>query len=131
TATSQIAADFGQLAPPLAVLPPGPLMDELEQLSRDLLIAASQLERDHAGMSWAIDRVVAKQKPSSAKGTVKDSHILGHALRLSAMLEAAAYPNWRVLVSSNRADFAAPNATVFHPDIVPHSVPAGLRYAVS
>jgi hypothetical protein len=94
-------------------------------------MAADTLDRDHAGMSWAIDRVVAKQKPSSAKGTVKDCHILGHALRLSTLLAAAGYPNSRVLVSSNRSDFADANATVFHPDIAPPAAAAGLRYAVS
>ena len=82
-------------------------------------------------MSWAIDRVAAKQKPSSAKGTVKDRHILGHSLRLSTLLAATGYPNSRLMVSSNRSDFAAPNATVFHPDIVPHAAAAGLRYAIS
>jgi hypothetical protein len=103
------------------------LIAELEQLSHDLLTAAEVLDRDHDGMSWAIDRVAAKRKPSSAKGPVKDCHILGHALRLSSLLSAAGYPNSRLLVSSNRSDFAAPNATVFHPDIVPDAGPAGLR----
>jgi hypothetical protein len=131
TATWQIAADLGQPVPPLPVLPPGNLLDELEQLSSDLLTAAETLDRDHDAMSWAIDRVADKKKPSSAKGPVKDCHILGHAIRLSAQLESIGYPNWRVLVSSNRADFAAPNATVFHPHIVPEAGPAGLRYAVS
>ena len=131
TATWQIAADLGQPAPPLPVLPPGTLIDELEQLSHDLLMAADTLDRDYAGMSWAIDRVAAKQKPSSAKGTVKDCHILGHALRLSTLLAAAGYPNSRLLVSSNRSDFAAPNATVFHPDIFHDAAAAGLRYAIS
>jgi hypothetical protein len=131
TATWQIAADLGQPAPALPVLPPGNLIDELEQLSRDLLTKAVTLDRDHDGMSWSIDRVAAKQKPSSTKGTVKDSHILGHALRLSAMLAAAGYPKSRVLVSANRSDFAAPNATMFHAEILPDAVAAGLRYAVS
>jgi hypothetical protein len=130
-ATWQIAADLGQPAPPLPVQSPGNLIDELEQLSRDLLMAADTLDRDHAGMSWAIDRVAAKRKPSSAKGTVKDGHILGHALRLSALLESAGYPNSRVLVSSNRSDFADQFATGFHLDIVPHAVAVGLRYAAS
>ena len=130
-ATLQIAADLGQLAPPLPVLPPGSLLGELEQLSRDLLTAAETLDRDHAGMSWAIDRVAAKRKPSSAKGTVKDGHILGHALRLSTLLAAAGYAHSRVLVSSNRSDFGAPNATAFHPDIAPDAAAAGLRYAAS
>jgi hypothetical protein len=130
-ATWQIAADLGQQAPPLPVLPPRTLIDELEKLSQDLLMAAETLDRDYAGMSWAIDRVAAKQKPSSAKGMVKDCHILGHALRLSTLLGAVGYPNWRLLVSSNRSDFAAPNATVFHPDIVPDASAAGLRYANS
>jgi hypothetical protein len=131
TATWQIAVDFGQPAPPLPVLPPGTLIDELEQLSRDLLAVADVLDRDHAGMSRAIDRVAAKQKPSSAKGTVKDCHILGHALQLSTLLTTAGYDNSRVLTSSNRSDFAAPNATVFHPDIASEAAVAELRYAVS
>jgi hypothetical protein len=131
TATWQIAADLGQPAPPLPVVLPGTLIGELEQLSRDLLAAAETLDRDHAGMSWAIDRVAARRKPSSAKGTVKDGHILGHALRLSALLAAAGYPNSRVLVSSNRSDFADPIALAFHPDIVPDAAAAGLRYALS
>ena len=131
TATWQIAADLGQPAPPLPVLPPGTLIDDLEQLSHDLLMAADTLDRDHDGMSWAIDRVAAKQKPSSPKGTVKDCHILGHALQLSTRLAAAGYPNSRVLVSSNRLDFASPNATVFRQDIAAHATAAGLRYAIS
>jgi hypothetical protein len=51
TATWQIAADLGQPAPLLPVLPPGTLIDDLEQLSRYLLTAADTLDRDHAGMS--------------------------------------------------------------------------------
>jgi hypothetical protein len=131
TATWQIAADLGQPAPSLPVIPPGALIGALEQLSRDLLTAADTLDRDHFGMSWAIDRVAAKQKPSAAKGAVKDGHILGHALQLSTLLAAAGYPHSRVLVSSNRSDFADPNASVFHPDIAPHAAAAGLRYALS
>ena len=56
---------------------------------------------------------------------------LGHALRLSTLLANAGYPSSRLMVSSNRSDFAAPNATVFHPDIVPDAAAAGLRYAIS
>jgi hypothetical protein len=102
TATWQIA-DLGQPTPPLPVLPLGTLIDELERLSHDLLMAADTLDRDHAGMSWAIDRVAAKQKSSAEKGTVKD----GQILRLSTLLATAEYPHSRVLFSSNRSDFAA------------------------
>lgn len=131
TTTWQIAADLGQPAPPLPVVPPGNLIDEREQLSHDLLTAADTLERDYDGMSWAIDCVATKRKPSSARGTVKDCHILGHALRLSSLLAGAGFPNSRLLVSSNRADFADPNAKVFHPNVIQHAAAAGLRYAVS
>ena len=121
TATWQIAADLGQPAPPLPVLPPGTLIDDLEQLSRDLLMASTVLDRDHDGMSWAIDQVAAKRKPSSAKGPVKDCHILGHALRLSTLL-GAGYPKSRILVSSNRSDFAGqtrPFSTRTSPFLLP------------
>jgi hypothetical protein len=131
TATWELAHEFGQPAPPLPALPPGALIDELEKLSKELLDSAEVIERDHHGMSAAIDRVAAKLKPSSGKGPVKDCHILCHALRLSDMLRAVGYPRWRALVSSNRSDFAAPNATVFHQDIVDDANAAGLRYAVS
>jgi hypothetical protein len=130
TATWEIAADLGHLAPPVPVLPPGALIDELEDLSRDLLNAAETLGRDLDGMSWAIDRVAAKRKPSSAKGPVKDCHILGHALQLSTRL-GPAYPKSRLLVSSNKSDFAATSATVFHEHIEQEATNAGLRYAVS
>jgi hypothetical protein len=128
-ATWQIAADLGLPAPPLPVVAPGTLVDDLESLSRSLLAAAGVLDRDLVAMSSAIDRVAAKQKPSS-KGMVKDCHILGHALQLSTLL-GAGYPHSRVLVSSNRSDFAAPSATAFHPDIATEAAAAGLRYAVS
>lgn len=130
-ATWELAHEFGLPAPPLPALPPGTLIDELEQLSKELLDAAQVVERDHHGMSLAMDRVAAKRKPSSGKGPVKDCHILCHALRLSELLKGIAYPRWRVLVSSNRSDFAAANATVFHQEIVNDANHAGLRYAVS
>ncbi len=133
TATWQIAADLGLPAPPLPVLPPGILIDELEKLSHELLTAANVLRRDHDGMSWAINRVASKKKPFSGNkgGAVKDCYILGHALRLSTLLADNGYAQWRVLVSSNRSDFAAPNAAVFHTDIATEAAAAGLRYAVS
>ena len=128
TATWQIAADLGQPAAPL----PGPSrnsIDDLEQLSRNLLAVATVLDRDYAGMSWAIDCVAAKRKPSSAKGPVKDCHILGHALCLS--LAGCRLSQLAGLVSSNRSDFAAPNANIFHPEIAHEAALAGLEYAVS
>lgn len=133
TATWELAHEFGQPAPPLPALPPATLIDELEKLSKELLDAAEVIERDRHGMSSAIDRVAAKLKPASGKsqGQVKDCHILCHALRLSELLTASGYPRWRILVSSNKSDFAAPIATVFHQDIVNDANAAGLRYAVS
>jgi hypothetical protein len=130
-ATWHLAALLGQPAPPGAPLPPGRLIDELQQLSHDLLSAAQVLDRDHGGMSWAISQVAAKRKPSSAKGTVKDCHILGHALQLSTLLQAVAFPRSRWLVSSNKTDFATPNTNFFHSDIATEAAVAGLGYAVS
>jgi hypothetical protein len=91
TATWELAHEFAQPAPPLPALPPGTLIDELEKLSRELLDAAEVIDRDHHGMSLAIDRVAAKRKPSSGKGPVKDCLILCHALRLSDLLRVGGY----------------------------------------
>ena len=73
---------------------------------------------------------MVKKKPSSAKGTVKDCHILGHALRLSGLLPAN-YPFARIFISSNQSDFANSIATNFHPNIAPDAAAAQLRYASS
>lgn len=82
--------------------------------------------------TWELAHEFAQPAPPlPALPAGKDCHILCHALRLSNQLTAAGYPRWRLLVSSNREDFAAPNATVFHQDIVTDANAAGLRYAVS
>ena len=106
TATWELAHDLGQRAPPLPALSPGTLIDELEKLSKELLDAAEVIERDHHGMSLAIDRVAAKLKPTSgkSKGHVKDSHILCHALRLSRLLTASAYLRRRIYSAASRRE---------------------------
>ena len=83
-------------------------------------------------LSQAVANLIAVPRPLLFLDTCTLLDIvLGHAIRLSTLLTAAGYPNSRVLVSSNRSDFAAPNATVFHPDINPDATNAGLQYAIS
>ncbi len=129
-ATWEIAARLNLPAPPLPVQAPPTLIDELKSLSEELLAASVQLLRDQDAMHWAIDRVVAKLKPSSGKGQFKDSHILGHALRLSTLL-GTAFGKSRYFVSSNTSDFANPNGNDFHQDIAAAAAQAGLKYAIS
>jgi len=105
------------------------LIDNLVNLSKDLLDLAVKLGRDKDGMSWAIDRVAEKRKPST-KGAVKDSYILGHAIQLCRLLSSA-YPKSRVFISSNTDDFAEPRSTRFHREIAEEAKNVGLQYAVS
>ncbi len=92
-------------------------------------MAADTLDRDY-GVSWAIDRVAASEAVV-APGTVKDCHILGHALQLQhpagGRLDILTRECWSARTDP---DFAAPTATVFHQDIG-DATAAGLRYATS
>lgn len=67
------------------------LVDDLTKLSEDMMAASTVLGRDHNAMSWAIDRVAAKKKPSDRAGKVKDCHIVGHAIAFSAQLQGSGF----------------------------------------
>jgi hypothetical protein len=119
----------------LVVCPPPPpqlqqLPAALEQRSQSLLMACRVIDRDQIAMSAAIDRVVAKRKPST-KGQVKDCHILEHALAVGRNLGGTVFAKWLLFVSSNVDDFAARPSMTIHPDLLRDFNAVGMRYAVT
>ena len=86
------------------------------------------LDRDDSCVGRAVDRVHTKTRPSHA-GMVKDSIHLEHYLELCRQLHAAGFPERRVLVSANKADFwEAKHKADIHPDLEPQLSAVGLEF---
>ena len=128
-AVSAVATSTGVAACP----PPPPQLHQLptalEQLSQRLLSACRVIDREATALSAALDRVVAKRKPST-KGQVKDCHIVEHCLAVARAL-GAAFSRYLLFVSSNLDDFATRPANTLHSALQPDFTAVGLRYAVT
>jgi hypothetical protein len=86
------------------------------------------LDRDDTCVGRALDRVQSKVRPSHA-GMVKDSIHLEHYLELCRQLHAPGFPERRVLVSANKADFwEAKHKADIHPDLEPQLTAVGLEF---
>ena len=129
-AVSAVATSTGVVACP----PPPPQLHQLpialEQLSQRLLWACRVIDREPTTLSAALDRVVAKRRPST-KGQVKDCHIVEHCLAVARSLGEVAFLHHLLFVSSNTDDFAARPSTAIHADLAGDFSAVGLRYAVT
>ena len=86
------------------------------------------LDRDDPCVGRALDRVQSKVRPSHA-GMVKDSIHLEHYLELCRQLHASGFPERRMLVSANKADFwEAKHKADIHPDLEPQLSAVGLEF---
>ena len=111
------------VSPALAGLSP-----DLEARSLALLTACRAINRDVGAANAALDRVVAKRRPSHKK-EVKDSYILEHCLAVARELGGATFQKRMLFVSSNTKDFADPGSTAVHTDLASDFATAGLGYA--
>jgi hypothetical protein len=101
------------LSPPSLLLP-----ERLRTLSKNLLDAASVLDKDGEALGRAIDRIISARKPARKGGQgAKDAAILEHAISLVDALMAVGVATPRVFVSSNTNDFAIAKGTAVHPEI--------------
>ncbi len=117
---------------PLSSLPPSysgaGLPAALAALAGTLLGRAVVLDRDDGCTARALDRVHHKARPSHV-GMVKDSIHLEHYLELCRHLHTSVFPERRVFVSSNRADFwEAKNRPDIHPDPASQVAAVGLEF---
>ena len=100
----------------------------LAALAGTVLSWAAVLDRDDTCVGRALDRVHNKARPSHG-GMVKDSIHLEHYLELCRRLHAAGFPERRVFVSANKADFwEAKNNPSIHPDLEPQLTAVGLEF---
>ncbi len=101
---------------------------DLEARSRALLTACRAINRDVGAANAALDRVVAKRRPSHKK-EVKDSYILEHCLVVARELGGTTFQKRMLFVSSNTKDFADPSSTAVHTDLASDFATAGLGFA--
>ena len=101
---------------------------DLEARSRALLTACRAINRDVGAANAALDRVVAKRRPSHKKD-VKDSYILEHCLVVARELGGTTFQKRMLFVSSNTKDFADPGSTAVHTDLASDFATAGLGFA--
>ena len=85
------------------------------------------LDRDPPCVQRALDRVLAKRRPGH-DGKIKDAIHLEHYLELSRLLHAGGFPERRVFVSGNRADFWDGPLPRIHPSIAADLAGMGLEF---
>jgi hypothetical protein len=122
---------WSHLGQPLASAPSAyaatTLVNELTALAQAVMAQACILDSDPDCVQRALDRVLAKRRPSH-DGRVKDSIHLEHYLELSRLLHAAGFPERRVFVSGNRSDFWDGPLPYIHATIAPDLAAVGLDF---
>jgi PIN domain len=93
-----------------------PLVDALTSLSESLIQSATVLDEDQNCLMRAFDRVKQKQRPSHKK-EIKDSVHLEHYQELARQLNAAAFAQPVIFVSTNGADFWPDTNTPQYPHV--------------
>lgn len=99
-------------------------------LAMDLLDRSIVLDRDRACLDRAVDRLIAKRRPSHRK-EIKDSMNLEQGLELARRLREAGSTAPCLFISSNTKDFANETRTDLHPDLRQDFKAAGLEYFTS
>ncbi len=92
---------------PPAVRPFG-LHAGFRRLADDLLAQAVVLDRDQASLNRAVERLIAKRRPSHKK-EIKDAINLEQCLELCLQLRDGGFQRPAVFVSSNKNDYAMPS----------------------
>ena len=103
------------------------LVNELTALAQAVMAQAAVLDSDPVCVQRALDRVLAKRRPSH-DGQVKDSIHLEHYLELSRLLQAGGFTERRVFVSGNRSDFWDGPLPRIHASIGPDLAVVGLEF---
>jgi hypothetical protein len=103
------------------------LINDLTALAQEVMARAVVLDSDPVCVQRALDRVLAKRRPSH-QGQIKDSIHLEHYLELSRLLHTGGFAGRRVFVSGNRSDFWNGVSPHIHPSIAPDLAAVGLEF---
>lgn len=115
------------LPTPLAVYPLA-LHAEFRRLASELLAQSLVLDRDQSCLNRAVERLIAKRRPSHKK-EIKDSMNMEQSLELCSRLRDAGFPHPVVFISSNTNDYAAaPTSSQLHNDLQAEFAAVSLEY---
>lgn len=104
------------------------IVDGLLDLAQRVVDRASVLEQDRSCVDRALERLMAKKRPSH-KGQIKDSIHLEHYLELARQLRSSGFAEPCLFVSANKSDFWAENGPPHvHPDLEGDLRDAGLVF---
>jgi hypothetical protein len=122
----QAAVPAGTALPAFTDLSASALVDDLVTLSTAVLNQAIRIDLDPALIDLAVQRVMAKRRPSH-DGHLKDSVHFEHYLELARQLRAAGIAEECVFVSKNRKDFWDDQKPSIHPDLAPEIADHAVR----
>ena len=125
------AATIGAAPPPVNPVGPFELSTHFQTFSERLLATATVLDRDLPCLLRAVERVVAKRRPSHRK-ELKDSMNLEQTLELCRQLAIGdSYEHSLCFVSSNTRDFADKDGSRIHADLKAEFDAVSLKYFTS
>lgn len=104
------------------------IVDGLLDLTRRVIDRASVLEQDRSCVDRALERLMARKRPSH-KNQIKDSIHLEHYLELARQLRLSGFTRPCLFVSANKSDFWAESGPLrAHPDLESDLQTAGLTF---
>jgi hypothetical protein len=122
----QAAVSAGTTLPAFTDLSASALVNDLVTLSTALLNQAMRIDLDPVLIDLAVQRVMAKRRPSH-DGHLKDSVHFEHYLELARQLRVAGFAEECVFVSKNRKDFWNGQQPSIHPDLAPEIADPAVR----
>jgi hypothetical protein len=123
-ASKEVGLDF---VPPVS-LAEMPLVQKLNDLAEALMSRAMILEKDGDCIERALDRLMAKRRPSHSK-ELKDSIHLEHYLELCRRLRHGHFVERCLFVSANKSDFWQDKTNPkIHPDLESELQGVGLEF---
>ncbi len=127
----EVASSFGLTLPPPTQIHPIGLHSALRAIAVSLLSLAVVLDRDQISLDRAVERLIARRRPSHKK-EIKDSMNLEQGLELGSRLRSGGFSDRIAFISSNTDDYATKTPSLqLHPDLQAEFAAISMEYFTS